>query len=88
MGQLGIDLQADIAIQPGGPVVHGAQDLRRTADILQRQRLIDLLDGATLDHQAAQGTVIVIAPGNGLLKDGRVGRHAADTLIDQRLQFT
>ena len=86
-GQVGVDLKTDVAVLAGALLIDRQEQAGRHADVLQRQRFIHFADACPTHHHFLQLFIVVVAVGDGLLKDGRVGSDAAHSLVNERLQF-
>jgi len=87
VGQQRANLQADIPIEAVRPVVDGVQHIRRSPDVLHRQRLVDVVRRRAAGDQGLYGPIVVVALGDGLLEDRRVGRHPQYAPLKQRLEL-
>ena len=86
-GERGRDLQRDEAVPALGRVVHRAEEVGRLADVLHGELLEDLQVALRRCGERSQRGVVVAAPADGMLEDGGVRGHAAEAVVDQRLQL-
>ena len=82
VGQMGVHLQRDVAVGPGGPVVVSTKEVGRRPEVLDGQRLVGLLGAHALAGAPEQGVVVIGAAQDGLFEDGRVGGDPADAQGD------
>ena len=87
VGQARRLLDAHEAVAPFGAVEDGAQDGGGGADVVEHQRVVDLVHALALAHQPAQILVVEIRAAEGLLEDGRVAGHPHDAQLDQLLEL-
>ena len=74
--------KADISIHAVGRFVNASKQISRHTDIFDRQCFINFIDAFFGLDQFLDGFVIVVAAGDGFLKDGRIGGNSTDTLVD------
>ncbi len=87
VGQVRGHFQADEAVAAAGCVVHRAQYVRRVADVGDSQLFEDGGRSQVAARQPAQVLLVGVTGRDSLLKDGRIGRDAAQTGVDQLVQF-
>ena len=88
-GEVGRDLQADIAVGAVGSVVDRAQHVGGGLDVGHRAALVEVDDaGIALVHHGFQGVVVLRRAADGLLEDRGVRGHAAQAVrVHQRLEL-
>src|SRR5437016_13129992 len=69
VGQARTYFQTDIAIDAVGLVINRLKDIRRTRDVVDDQRLVDVLDTQTGTNQRTQLIVVVCLAGSRLVID-------------------
>ena len=74
-------LQADVAVEAVGQVVHRAQDVRGALDIFDGQRPVDVLGRFALLRQRARGRLVLGLVAHRLFKDRRIRGDAGDALV-------
>ena len=81
VGDSGLDLHRDVAVDPARRVVRGPEHVARLADVLQREREEDLRRIVRLGEQLLQVLVVRVALRQRLLEDRRVRRDAGDGVV-------
>ncbi len=86
--QVGRDFQADISVLALRSIVDGAQRVRRMADVLDREVLIERHDTVVaLIFDGLQRRIVIRAASDRLFEDRRVGRDACQPiLLDKRFE--
>ena len=83
------DLDADASIDPVRPLPNGMQPIARHLDVFDRQPVEDRPGFESLGDEQAEGSVVVVALGNGLLENGGIGCHADHAgVANERIKFT
>src|SRR5439155_18159110 len=80
VGERGIDLDRDVALEPAAAVPDRAHQVARIADVPRGERDEDLLR-ILFTGQLANLRVVASALRERLLEDGRVGGHPADRVL-------
>ena len=86
-GERGRDLEGHEAVLPRGAVVHRPEEVRGVANVVHGEPLEDLQVALRGLRQRHQLVVVVTAPADGVLEDGRIRGHAPETVVDQLLQL-
>ncbi len=87
-GQVRVHLQADEAVPAIKPLIEGPEGIRGHLDVGHGNPLVDLGDAFLFPGHGADVIVVILAPGDGLFKDGGVGGDALQAiLVDEALKF-
>jgi hypothetical protein len=78
VGEEGRDLERDPAVDAGGAIVDGAEEIGGLRQVLERQGEEQRLAGLALVHQATNRLVVVGAALDRVVEDGRVRGQARD----------
>src|SRR5664280_3732229 len=81
VGERGIDLDRDVAVEARRLLVDGAEEVAGLSDVVLRQAEEDLARVAIERGQLAQFGVVPVAPVERLLEDGRVARDPAHGIL-------
>ena len=71
------NLQTDESIDAGRLLVNRPQDVAGILDILDYQSLVDPMNATPFTDQSLDLLVVIIALGDRLMKNGRIGRDAS-----------
>ena len=81
VGEVGVDLDRDVAVAPAGLLPDRAQEIAGRSDIGARELAEDLLRAQLARKEVAQLPVVGAAVGDRLLEDRRVRGHADDRVF-------
>ena len=82
VGQMGVDLEAHIAIDAAGSFICLPEQIGGPADIFKGKGFIDFINVFACLAQLFDIVIIIAASGNRFFKNGRIRRDAAYTFCN------